>query len=260
MLITHPKDFVHIGPDGKVRAKGLIPRNYNTHPSGYLAHAPTFPDDLLIPESQWASLLADQIAQKASLFDHREANYDVLKSLDQDGLGLCWAFSSSKAMMYLRILAGMSGLILSPWWVAGLVKKWRDEGGWGAESTTEIASVGIPAMSMCPSYKSSYDTAETRANAALHKCIQWYDGTEDRDKNRAIMASSFLLGNMVPVLDYNWLSHSMCGCRMVDLALTVDCDNSWGESAGTKGLYRLTGEKAIPDGIVVAVVQAASQT
>lgn len=30
-----------------------------------------------------------------------------------------------------------------------------------------------------------------------------------------------------------------------------DIDNSWGESAGDKGIYRLVGNKAKPDGLVI---------
>lgn len=184
----------------------------------------------------------------------RTLRYDTLKSLDQDGLGLCWAFSSTKSAMYMRIRMNDPALVLSAWWVAGKVKGWRDEGGWGSESTSFIAQNGVPTMDLCPSYKSSYDSAATQANAKLHTEILWYDGTDSRDQNVQIMISAFLLG-VAPVLDFNWWSHSVCGCRLVSLnPLTIDIDNSWGESAGDKGIYRLTGSKAVPDNIVVPMV------
>jgi hypothetical protein len=91
----------------------------------------------------------------------------------------------------------------------------------------------------------------------LHKVTEWYDGSDDRDKNRAIMVSSFLLG-LPNVLDFNSLSHSMAGCRLVSVKpnLVIDTDNSWGptDQFGAKGTYRLSGNHAIPDGIVVARV------
>src|SRR4051812_35839675 len=84
------------------RATGLIPRNYATHPVGCYAFAPVFPESELVPESEWADRLADNRRTKSGLLDLREAHYDVLRSLNQDGLGLCWAFSTTKAVMYLR--------------------------------------------------------------------------------------------------------------------------------------------------------------
>lgn len=232
---------------------GLIQRNYSSHPPGYLPCAEPFPDEMLVPESAQQARLDAQVVEHASLYDLRMDNYDVLKSLNQDGLGLCWAFSSTKSCMYLRVAMGEPPVRLSAWWVAGKVKGWRDQGGWGAESLEQISTGGAPIESLCPSYKSSYDTEETRNNALLHRATEWWDGSNDRERNRRIMISAFLLG-LAPVLDYNWLGHSMCGCRLVSLnPLTVDCDNSWGEISqyGEKGLYRIQGSRAIPDGIVV---------
>ncbi len=232
---------------------GLIPRNYRTHPPGCYASVPIAPSDWLVPESEWADRLKEQVATQGSLWDLREDNYDTLKSLDQDGLGLCWAFSTTKAVMYTRARMNANPLRLSAWYVAGKVKHWRDEGGWGAESCEQIINGGVPTEAMCPSYSSKFDTAVVAADATTRKVLEWYDGTEDRDQNRRIMISAFLLG-LAPVLDYNWLSHSMCGCKLVSIdPLEVWTDNSWNDISqyGPKGCYKLTGSKAIPDGIVV---------
>lgn len=252
------RDFISPVIDGETKHHGLKPRNYGTHPSGYQACAPTFDAGLVLPENEWSSRLADQVAARATMFDVRQANHDTLKSLDQDGLGLCWAFSTTKAMMYRRIVMGSAPLILSAWWVAGVIKGWRDQGGWGAESLERVAANGVPEMSFCPSYRSSYDTAATRANALLHKATEWWDGTDSRDQNRRIMISAFLMG-LSPVLDYNWWSHSVCGCRLVSIdPLVIDIDNSWGSSAGDDGIFRLEGSKAIPDGLVIPRVTIAA--
>jgi hypothetical protein len=232
---------------------GLIPRDYKSHPPGYLACAPVAADDWLVPESEWADRLADQQANKTSLWDLREAHYDVLKSLDQNGYGLCWAFSSTKATMYTRVRMNEPGLVLSAWYVAGKINGWRDEGGWGASSLEFISKTGIPTMDKCPKYSSGSVASDAEQNAGLHKVPEWWDGTEDRDQNRAIMISAFLLG-LAPVIDLNWLSHSMAGCCLKSIdPLEVWCDNSWGDvdQYGPKGIYTLKGSKAIPDSIVV---------
>src|SRR5436190_12690648 len=85
---------------------GLIPRNFRSFPSGCFAFAQEFPDSELIPDGEWADRLAFNRANKCGLLDIRADNYEMLKSLDQDGFGLCWAFSSTKAVMYLRAIMG----------------------------------------------------------------------------------------------------------------------------------------------------------
>lgn len=242
--------FVDPVIDGQRKAHGLKPRNFAAHPPGVWPSAPEFPDSLLIDEAEWPERLAEQVAKKTSLFDLRETHYEVLKSLDQNGYGLCWNFSSTKAAMYQRVLQNEEPVILSPWWGAGKIKGWRDQGGWGQESTQYIADHGVPLMSLCPSYSSRYDTPEVAADAAKHKTTEWWDGSDSRERNRKIMVTLFLLGQ-VPIIDLDWMGHSMCGCRLVSLnPLTVDADNSWGESSGNKGIYRLVGSKAVPDNIV----------
>lgn len=252
------QDFLYPVIDGERKAHGLKPRDYKSHPEGCFAWADPFPDSLLIPEADLDDALAEAKAQKRTLLDLRETHYDVLKSLDQDGLGLCWAFSSTKAAMYLRALMNEPLLVLSAWWVAGKVKGWRDEGGWGSESLEFIVANGAPEYSKCPAYRSSYDGPDTQSNAALHKVIKWWECSEDPDKAFHQTASAHAR-MLVTVEDFNWLSHSMC-CVMTNGYKSPDAwaDNSWGESAGEKGLYRLQGGKAKPNGAWVPYVAAAS--
>jgi Papain family cysteine protease len=230
---------------------GLIPRDYAAHPVGYYSFAPAMPDSEITPESEWAGLLAENRRTKSGLRDLREANLDVLRSLDQDGLGLCWAFSSTKAVMYLRALMNASKVRLSAWWVAGVIKGWRDQGGWGAASLQKIVEAGVPAESYCPSYKSSFDTAETRANAALHKVTEWWDGSEDPEKAQRQLVS-LLLKRLPCVVDLNDMGHSMCAIDIEKLSpLTILYDNSWGTNGDPDGYYRGTGARARPDGLIV---------
>lgn len=248
------QDFVRPQVAGERKGHGCLPRDYTRHPQGCFAWTIPYPDSMILPESQWPAALAAQQAQKASLLDLRTLRAPDLDSLDQDSYGLCWAFSTTKAMMYLRARMGLPRLKLSAWWIAGREKDWRDEGGWGAESMGVVAQQGVPEYSLCPEYKSSFDNAGTQANAAQHKCTLWWDGTDNRDTNRAIMVSAFLLG-LIPVLDYNWWSHSVCGCRLKSLSpLVVSIDNSWGSAAGANGIYDLQDDKAIPDSVCIPAV------
>jgi hypothetical protein len=201
--------------------------------------------------------LQENRKQKAGLLELREANYEILKSLDQDGLGLCWAFSSTKAGMYTRAKQHEVGIRLSAWYVAGRIKGWRDQGGWGAASLKFIVESGVPAESYCPEYKSRYDTADTRANAALHKFTEWYDGAEDPRLAQKQMVSMLLRANPC-VVDLNDMGHSMCAIDLQSIKpLVVIYDNSWGES-NDKGFYRGQGARARPDGLVIPRVSLPS--
>ncbi len=245
--------------DWQQHKRGLIPRNFSTHPTGCFAFAPPYPDSEIIPESEWADRLNEQQKNKASLLDMRDANYEILKSLDQNGYGLCWAFSSTKAMMYMIALMNEPLVRLSAYWVAGIVKGWSDQGGWGAESMAHLAKLGAPAESFCPKYNRSYDTAETRTNAALHLALTWWDCGDDPQRNQRIMVSEALRGNP-GVVDLNVMSHSMCCAGLISLnPITFAYDNSWkGWNDPGKGLYLGKGDYALPDGLVVPRVVKAS--
>jgi hypothetical protein len=239
--------------DGDHRSRGLIPRNYGSHPVGYIPAAPPMPDEELIPESEWADRLAEQQATKSSLLDLRQQEYETLKSLDQDGYGYCWAFSTTKAVMYARTKAGQPRERLSAWGVAAIIKGYRDEGGWGAESLEWIVQNGIPSLDVWPQaqVKRALDTPQMRADAAKRKVTEWWDGSNNRELAKKQMVTAYLQG--IPcVCDYNWWGHSVCGIAVVSLnPFRCAIDNSWGEKAGDKGIYILEGQKAIPDGLVI---------
>jgi len=233
---------------------GLVKRDYKKNPSGYLgALAPRADDKLLIDEAEWPDRLNELNKSGTSLLHWRIAFIAFLKSLNQNPFGLCWAFSSTKALMYIRILMGLEPAILSAWYVAGMIKRWRDQGGWGAESLEFIADTGVPLEEYCPSYSSKYDTADTRANAALNKCTEWRDGTEDPSYNTKLCVSS-LLQTTPCIVDLNDMGHSMCAIHIGSLnPLEIIYDNSWGQQ-GEDGLYRGRGARARPDGLVIPAV------
>lgn len=237
---------------------GYIPRDLVAEPIGCFSFAPEFPDSELIDESEWAARLEENRRTKSGLLDLREANYDYLKSLNQGNLGLCWAFSSTKAVMYTRAIMGLPLVRLSAWYVAGIINRWQDRGGWGSRSLQFFRDTGAPAESFCPSYRSSYDTPETRANCALHKVTEWWDGSDNPTKAQKQLVS-MLLKRVPCVVDLNDMRHSMCAIDILKLnPLTIIYDNSWGESSGTKGLYYGQGARARPDGLVIPRVTIAS--
>ncbi len=239
--------------DGQLMGTGL---HISDAPvSAMYATAGEFPDELLVPENEIKERLEFQINDKGSLFDLREYVNGLLDSLNQGHFGLCWNFSTTKSRMYTDAMQGQPILPLSPWYGAGIINRWADRGGQGAASMAFAAQYGGPLLSFCPSYDSKYATPEAAADGAKRKMQKFWSGSQnDKDKRTHQMVSAFLIGR-APVVDLNWMGHSMCGCRLVSYTslskLEVDTDNSWGMSAGVKGLYRLADSKARPDDLVI---------
>jgi hypothetical protein len=242
-------------PPGK--ATGLIPRDYSTHPVGCYAFAPEFPGSELVPESEWADRLNENRTTKSGLLELQEANYDVLKSLDQNGYGLCWAFSSTTAVQFLRALMNEPPVRLSAWYVAGQIKGWADEGGWGAASLEFIVKNGVPAMEKCPKYSRSAVAADAADNAKLHAVTEWWDGSDDPRLAQKQLVS-MLLKRVPCVVDLNDMSHSMCAIDIASLnPLKIVYCNSWGEGQD-RGHYVGQGARARPDGLVIPRVSVPS--
>jgi hypothetical protein len=259
MVIT-ARQLSYVGPDGLQRATGLIPRNYATHPVGYSMHAKPF-DLPLIPQSEWQARLDARIAAKAQLSDIRNTsgpNGGPIPSRDQDGVGYCWAHSSTSAALLVRAVQGEPYADLSAFAVACIIKNYRDEGGWGAESLEWIAANGIPTSQYWPqqSMKRANDTPEMRANAALHKYTEWMD--LDPNQMKAQLVTCLLLG--IPVVsDFNWWGHSVCSMDLVSInPFRTRIWNSWGDSWSENGTGILEGAKAIPDGAIAPRAMTAS--
>ncbi len=242
---------------------GLIPRDYNKCPVGHFKHAKPF-DLPLIPESEWQARLDARIAAKAQLSDVRNQgmNGQPIPSRDQNGKGYCWAHSSTSAIMIARALAGEPYADLSAFMVACIIKGYRDEGGYGAESLEFIANTGIPTSEFWAqqSMSRSNDNAAMRANAALHKFTQWRDLDDSGSNVKAQLVTSLLMGFPV-VVDYNWWSHSICALDLVSLSpFRIRIWNSWGDSWSENGTGILEGNKAIPDGQIAPRVITAALT
>jgi hypothetical protein len=102
VIINDANSHLFINPeiDGERKSHGLIPRNFDTHPQGYLACAKPF-DLPLIPESEWEQRLAEQVAAKAQLSNIRNTggpNGGPIPARDQDGVGYCWCHSGTSAV------------------------------------------------------------------------------------------------------------------------------------------------------------------
>jgi hypothetical protein len=245
--------------------RGLIPRDYSTHPVGFYASAPRL-DIPLIPRSEWSARIKEMEQTQSRLSDIRlRGNFGgPIPSLDQnanDGTrrwGYCWAHSTTHAVMICRAVANLPYVSLSAFAVAATIKNGRNEGGWGAESLDFITERGVPDQKFWPQKNVDLrnGTAECWADAAKHKAVESWADLEvgQYDRNLTFDQVATLLLSRVPVVgDFNWWGHSICLLDLVETSpgqFGVRFWNSWSDDYGDRGMAILSGSRAIPDGAV----------
>lgn len=235
--------------DGKLKARGYVPRDYRKCPVGFMRHVKAF-DLPLIPESEWESRLAAQKAAKARLSDIRNTalNGQRIPSLDQNGQGYCWAYGPVSAMLLARAVAGLPYVDLSPHAVAYTIKGGRDEGGWGIEAMEFIAQRGVPSSEFWPqkSMSRANDNPQTWENAKFHVNSEWMD----LEPGNVAQLVTCLLSNIPLCGGFNWWGHEVCLMDLESIRpLQTRCWNSWTDSWSENGTGILEGSRAIPDGV-----------
>ncbi len=244
------------------RKTGLEARDFKLQPFGSLAFAPAYDltdlDDKAIEDA-----IVQKDAEHSWLDDLRNVGMNGTRfpSLDQNGQGFCWCYSSGGSVLYIRAKNGQPFSSLSPHAIACKQTGFRDQGGWGNKSLEFIATKGIPSATFWPqkSMDRKYDNDKTWADAARHKVSKWME-LEPRNKRQL---ATCLVRNIPVVVDFNWWSHSVCAVRLVKWGpnganMSIRIQNSWSDSWSQNGLGDLTGSKAIPDGAVAPRVVVAS--
>ena len=254
MFVINDSNWQQVAAAPPSHHYGLVRRDYSAMPLGSLPFAAEY-DMPLISVDEIEDRIADQERNKSSL-EHIRADCGI-RSLDQDGYGYCWAFSTTKAVMLLRAAQNQPTVELSGWAVGSIVKNYRDEGGWCQQSLEFGVNVGFPSLAVWPQgqVKRSLDTPEMRADAATRKVTEWMD-MEPRNK---LQLASNLLRNIPTMCDFNWWSHSVCAFRLLSWnPFRIKIDNSWTPTWGDNGCAVLEGNKAIPDGMACPRVTIAS--
>jgi hypothetical protein len=263
-LVIHDGNYrQHYHPylNGECKGMGLIPRNYRTHPQGYVRGLNSYSalDMPLIPRSEWSARIKEMEATKSRLSDIRRREGPGgghIPSLDQGDKGYCWMHSGAMCAILVRALMNQPYVRLSAYMGACLIKQYRDEGGWGAAGLEWLIEQGLPSVEFWPekSMSRSNDTQAMRANARLHRVGENYmdlvPAVYDRDLTFDQMMTCLLC--RVPVIaDFNWWGHSVCLMDPVEIergSFGSRGVNSWGDGYGDLGEFILQGDRAQMDG------------
>ncbi len=217
--------------------------------AGMQAFSSQFP---LIPRSQWKQLVAD--GKGTFIGDLLRANKIPCK--DQDGTNYCWAYASVGCVEALRALQGQPYVDLSAESVAGPIKNWRNQGGWGYEALEQLTNVGACRSDFMDSpnslsprrWKTGWE-----ADRANHKIVAAWATLDDGGFDAVFTAALLRL----PVsIGLDWWSHQVMVTAPVvfsDGSYGVEIRNSWGSEYGDDGFAELTESRATPSGSFAAV-------
>ncbi len=249
---------------------GLIPRDYSTHPVGHYKSIPPLFGVPMMTDDEIEAAIVRKNADHSWLSDLRLVGMfgQPIPSRDQNGKGYCWAHSSVSANLLIRARDNQPYADLSAYAIACIIKGYRDEGGWGAESVDWQVANGCPTSKTWPqqSMSRSNDNAAMRAEAALYKPTGVWADMQPND-NRAL--ATCLCKDDPVVFDSNRWSHSICACRLIAWGpngrnLKVQIWNSWGDDwrSGTNepgmGILPSSDSGASPDGQVALITVRAA--
>lgn len=225
----------------------------------------------LLPRAEWAGRIA-------AIADRQLVNQFPLPAKDQNGLGYCWCYGSTRALEIERRRLGLDNLDLCPESVGGPCTNWRNEGGYAREYMDYAEKHGVCESRFADDphrLQPQLWQPGWQDNAASHRVATWLDIEHGDAEPTFDELVSALLGPETdgstcrPVaIGLPWWGHLVCALGAYILPPTTDCDantptgdkigvlfqNSWGPdwpSAGANGYAVLVERLATPDGAAV---------
>lgn len=252
--------------DGVPVSRGLVPRDYGKNPIevGNAFDPQKMP---LIAREEWSGRINDMAAGKMQLSDIRMRgghNGEMIDALDQNGEGYCWFYSGTAGIQLARAASGMPYVPLSAHSGAWVIKKGRNQGGWGAAGVEFQTKRGVCTQADWPAKSMNGQKHNTNDNWSRAKEFRvdesWMEISPpawDRDMTFDQVASCLL--STVPVVgDFNHWGHSVILMDLVEVDPNRDLMdinrwgvrllNSWSNRWGYNGTGILKGRKAVPDG------------
>jgi len=214
----------------------------------YSGVAEPFPDELLIPRSDWQGIIQEQKEKRSRIIDLCDDFGIVVK--DQQQTNYCWINAPTHCVEIIRGKQGHKYVPLSAASAGAQIKGYRNVGGWGKEGLEFIVANGVTPEAQWPrnAIDSRYATAANKQLALNYRVDEWW---EIPPRSLDSLVSCVMRGYPVAV-GYNWWSHevTIVAFDWIDGAIAAIIDNSWGLTWGTKGRGIIQGNKILPDDAV----------
>lgn len=264
-IITTPREAEH--PLATASRKfyhgyrGWRPRGFRRPPRGPL------PIGNVVPRDQW-------LARIREIGEDHLGNTINLPAKDQNGLGYCWVYGSTRAAEIQRVRIGLPALDLCPESVAGPCTGWRNEGGYAVEAFGQMENSGIAEQCLCPrahNLDPRLWDKRWQQNALEHHTPRWFDIEQSDRQPTYDELVSVLLTPQPVATGLPWWNHLVCAVAALELPPETDCpanvptgekigiliQNSWGQdwpSLRANGYAVLVEQLATPDGAASPVI------
>lgn len=206
--------------------------------------------DVIPKESEWQDVITECHAKQIFPMYHQEASGVFRDGWDQGGLGYCWAFGLTAAVMDARAAEGQRPVRLAPTSLGWLVG-WRNRGFYldgalkGAREQGIALDEDVPGLSINPNnFKPGW-----QERAKLYRPTEWWDTNRGAGDKQFISQCLAILATGRPLyIAYNWWMHAL-ECIGLEWTpgelynLTWVVRNSHGES----GPIRFKGRRGVPD-------------
>jgi hypothetical protein len=202
---------------------------------------------MVIPRADWPAVIAECHAKQMFPLYHQRASGVFADGWNQDGLGYCWAFGLTAAVMDAREAEGQKPVRLAPTSLGWLVR-WRNQGYYldgaieGANKRGIAPAEYVPDLSISPSrFKPGWEEA-----AKLYRPLEWWDTNRRAGTDAFIGQCLAILRTGRPLyIAYNWWGHAL-ECVALEWksgGVVWTLRNSHGE----RDVIELAGSRGIPD-------------
>lgn len=198
-----------------------------------------------IPKNSWKEVIDYCHERQIFPLYHQEAA-GLLKDWNQDGLGYCWAWSLTAAVMGCRELEGQERVLLAPVSL-GFSVNWKNEGNTLDKAIKDAAERGIAPQEYVPgTWNRNYNTYKEGWQEAAKKFrpLEWWDIDTYRGNTDNIIGQCLaVLATGRPLyVAYMWWAHAVeCVALQWRDGIVWVIQNSHND-----GIIRLTGSRGIP--------------
>lgn len=257
------RDFIihDTTPDGVLfpgnRGRGL---DLTGRPGGYANGlvADPFPDNLIIPRSDWQGMIEEQEVRQNRIPDLCDAYGISVK--DQKNTCYCWFNSPTHAVEIIRGIQNQAHISLSPASGAARSTNYANskpqsdgsigEGGIGIDALKWIIQYGLVPSELWPDNEISpaYATPLAAQEALKYRVDEWWE-LEPRNLDQLV---SCLLLRFPICIGLDWWGHEVTAvaAKWIDGEVAIEIDNSWGTGWGVNGRGVLQGKRMLPDDAV----------